>query len=61
MNMPNNKINQAKLPKGELQIRKAVELIDKLIRDIQEETTDEDVKWECGRAWGITKEYLNVK
>lgn len=50
-----------KLPKGELQIRKAVELIDKLIREIQDETRDEDVKWECGRAWSITKEYLNIK
>ena len=49
-----------KLPKGEKQIRDAVELIDKLIREIVKETTDEDVKWECGRAWGITKDYLNV-
>lgn len=51
----------ANQPKGELQIKKAVELIDKLIKEIQEETTDDDIKWESGRAWSITKEYLNIK
>jgi len=50
-----------KLPKGEKQLRAAVGLIDKEIRGIINETTDEDIKYELGKAWGIVKEYLNIK
>jgi len=49
-----------KLPKGEKQILKAVSLIDSLIKDIISETTDEDIKYEAGKAWSITKQYINV-
>ena len=52
---------EQKLPKGEKQIKSAVELINKLTREIINETTDEDIKYELGKAWGIVKEYLNVK
>lgn len=52
---------QKKLPKGEKQIRQAVNLLDKEIRGIINETTDDDIKYEVGKAWSITKEYLNVK
>jgi hypothetical protein len=50
-----------KLPKGEKMIRVAVALIDKLVKAIIDETTDEDIKFELGKAWGIVKEYLNIK
>jgi hypothetical protein len=50
-----------KIPRGEKQIKDAVNLIDKEVRGIVNETTDEDIKYEVGKAWGITKEYLNVK
>ena len=51
----------AKLGRGEKMIRFAVNLIDKLVKAIINETTDEDIKYELGKAWGIVKEYLNVK
>lgn len=50
----------AKLIRGEKKILEAVKLIDKLLEDIKSETTDEDIKYEIGKAWGITKQYLNV-
>ena len=50
-----------KLPKGEKQLRQAVNLINKEITGIIDETSDEDIKYEVGKAWSITKEYLNIK
>jgi hypothetical protein len=50
-----------KLPKGEKQIQEAVKLVNKLVHEVVDETTDEDIKYELGKAWGITKEYLNIK
>ena len=50
-----------KLPKGEKQIREAVVLVNKLVHEVVDETTDEDIKYELGKAWGIVKEYLNIK
>ena len=50
-----------KLLRGEKMIRLAVSLIDKLVKAIINETTDEDIKYELGKAWGIVKEYLNIK
>jgi len=50
-----------KLPKGEKQILAAVSLVNKLVHEVVDETTDEDIKYELGKAWGIVKEYLNVK
>jgi hypothetical protein len=46
--------------KEDQEIKQAVKVINKAIRGIIKETTDEDVKYEVGKAWGITKEYLNV-
>jgi hypothetical protein len=54
------KLKQAKLLRGEKMIRAAVALIDKLVKAIISETTDEDIKYEVGKAWGIVKGYLNV-
>jgi hypothetical protein len=42
------------------EIKQAVKVINKAIRGIIKETTDEDIKYEVGKAWSITKEYLNV-
>jgi len=50
-----------KLSRGEKKIREAVALVNKLVHEVVDETTDEDIKYELGKAWGITKEYLNVK
>jgi hypothetical protein len=47
--------------KEEQEIKQAVKVINKAIRGIIDETTDDDVKYEVGKAWSITKEYLNVK
>jgi hypothetical protein len=49
-----------KLPKGEKQIQEAVRLVNKLVHEVVDETTDEDIKYELGKAWGIVKEYLNI-
>ena len=46
--------------KEEQEIKQAVKVINKAIRGIIDETTDSDVEYEVGKAWGITKEYLNV-
>lgn len=46
--------------KEEQEIKQAVKVINKAICGIIDETTDEDIKYEVGKAWGITKEYLNV-
>jgi hypothetical protein len=50
----------AKQNRGEKMIGQAVALIDKLVHEVVDETTDEDIKYELGKAWGITKEYLNI-
>jgi hypothetical protein len=42
------------------EIKQAVKVINKAIRGIIKETTDDDIKYEVGKAWSITKEYLNV-
>lgn len=47
--------------RGEKQIRDAVKVVEGEVRGIITETTDEDIKYELGKAWGITKEYLNIK
>jgi hypothetical protein len=47
--------------KEDQEIKQAVKVINKAIRGIIKETTIEDIKYEVGKAWGITKEYLNVK
>jgi hypothetical protein len=41
-------------------VRWAVKIIDKIVKSIIKETTDEDIKYELGKAWGIVKEYLNI-
>jgi hypothetical protein len=50
-----------KYQEEDIKISKAVKVINKAVQDIIDETNDEDVKYEVGKAWGITKEYLNVK
>jgi len=42
------------------EIKQAVKVINKAIRGIIKETTEDDIKYEVGKAWSITKEYLNV-
>lgn len=49
-----------KYQQEEAGIRQAVKIIGKVIDNIINETTDEDIKYELSKAWGITKEYLNV-
>jgi hypothetical protein len=44
----------------EQEVRQAVKVINKVIAGIVKETDDDDIKYEVGKAWGITKEYLNV-
>ena len=44
----------------EQEIKQAVKVINKVIASIIKETNDDDIKYEVGKAWGITKEYLNV-
>ena len=45
----------------EKKLIEAVKLISLTLKEIIDETTDEDIKYEIGKAWGITKEYLNIK
>lgn len=47
--------------KEDQEIKQAVKVINKAISGIIDETTIEDIKYEVGKAWSITKEYLNVK
>lgn len=49
-----------KLIRGEKKILEAIKLIDGLLDAIKKETTDEDIKYEIGKAWSITKQYINV-
>lgn len=53
---------EKKLPRGEVRVLNAIkvinELVDELINDIK---FDPDAQYELGKAWGITKDYLNVK
>lgn len=53
-------MEKQRIIRGEKQIRDAVKFIDKEVKSILSETSDEDIKYELGKAWGITKEYLNI-
>ncbi len=57
---PNKYMNTKKLPRGEKQIRNAINLVSLELDKIKTETRDEDIKYEIGKAWGIIKEYLNI-
>ena len=50
-----------KYHKEDMDIKQAVKVVNKAIKSIVRETTDKDIQYEVGKAWGITKDYLNVQ
>ena len=55
-------MEKQKLPKGEKQIRQAFAIVSKEVEKLRDDIKFlPDCKYELGKAWGIVKEYLNIK